>query len=318
MAVQFRQIGVPDARVTNAEVRQHLRRAQQRTESLLNRPQLPRPFALLNALKALRRAVQAAYSSLPLQRLTQLRQQLDALYDAVDRGAYFGFHPDALGAHKTLRRFYGDLTGLLVDLTEPPRSRRDPDADSVMQRFLERAQQRGWKVPAVQRIAIEEQDGFVQSIDYLRKVSILPQQLLQENTDFGITTGSIVLMTEQPIPEATLNSWTNHQEVYIVFGHYVVLPNIRLLGLLPHLATIGGSNGNAAIDVNRFVSISELLREQEGATTDNLIRYPRRIRHHYYCPLVDVAGQDRRYFRVWDVLTQQEHHGNAENKFERP
>jgi len=302
---QFRQIGVPDARTTNAEVRQQLRRAQQRTESVLNRPQLPRPSVLLNVLKALRRAVQTAYSLLPLQRLKQLEQQLDTLQDDVDRGAYFGFCPTTLGTHQTLRQFYSDLTGLLVDLTEPWRPRKQ-ETDSVLQSFMEKAAQRGWKVPATQHTATENQDGFVQSIDYVRKISIPPQQLLPSHTDFGVTTGSIVLMTEQSIPESTLNNWAQQQQdVYIVFGHYVVLPNVRLLGVLPHLATTGGSNGNATVDIERFVSISELLQDREGPILNDLIRYPRRICHHYYCPLVGVAGQDRRYFQTWDLLTQQ-------------
>jgi len=312
VAIQFRQIGVPDARTTNAEVRQCLRRAQQRTESLLNRPTLPRPPTLLNSLEALRRAITVAYASLPLQRLVQMRQRLEDLHDDVDRGVYFGVVPDTVLTTKILRQFYSDLTGLLVDLTEPLRPRKEQEDNPILKRFLEHAAKRGWKVPELQQSAAEEQDGFVQSCSYLRKISVTPQHLLAPDTDFGITTGSIVLMTEHPIPESTLSSWANEREVYIVFGHYVVLPQVQLLGVLPHLALRAESD----VNIDRFVSISDLIQEKQGSASESLIRYPRRLQHHYYCPLVDVAGSDRRYFRTWDLLIQQGHH-DAENRVGR-
>ena len=306
MAVQFRQIGVPDGRQTNAEVRQLLRRARQRTEALLNRPVLPGHSALLTALTTLQRTIQAAYTALPLQRLNQMQQRLNQLHDDVDRGAYFGFHPSTLGVDQTLRQFYSDVTGLIVDLTTPLRPRRDPEADGVLKKFLERAAERGWRVPETQPRAVEQQDGFAQSVDYLRKIAVQPQTLLPLDTEFGITTGSIVLMTEHPIPESTLASWANHQDVYVVFGHYVVLPNIRLLGVTPPLVLTNGSNGTAIVNISRFELISELVQDDTEPITDKLIRYPRRVQHHYYCPLVSVNGTDRRYFKTWDLLVQQE------------
>jgi len=309
VAVQFRQIGVPDARTTNTEVRQQLRCAQQRTESLLNRPQLPRPPTLLSALSALQRAIQAAYVSLPLQRLVQMQQRLEDLHDDVDRGVYFDTVPDVATTIKTLRRFYSDLTGLLVDLAEPRQPSRSQEDNPVLDQFLKHAQQRGWRVPDQQRPAATEQDGFVQSVSYLQKIAVAPQNLLAPGTEFGVTTGSIVLMTEHPIPESTLNSWADEREVYIVFGHYVVLPQVQLLGVLPHLAIWSEDD----ININRFVSIAKSV-QTAAAKPKNLIQYPRRVRHHYYCPLINIAATDQRYFRTWDLLVQQENNANTTNR----
>ncbi len=299
MAVQFRQIGVPDARKTNAGVRQQLRRAQQRTESLLNRPQLPRPAALLATLQLLQKTLMKAYAALPLQRLTQMHQHLDELRDDVDRSAYFGVAPDPATTTKTLRRFYSDVTGLMVNLQEP-KTQREPEPDQLLGKFLETAEQRGWKVPASKQPQQVTRDGFVQSADYVRKIAVPAQNLLAPDQDFGTTEGAIVLSTEHQIPESTLKLWADHQDVYIVFGRYVVLPKVQLLGMLPHLVL-----RDQRVNLKKFDSASELLQRRGSPPSSGLLHYPRRVQHHYYCPMVDVAGVDRHYFQTWDLLVQQ-------------
>lgn len=302
MVAQFRQIGVLSPNTANAEVRQQLRRAQQRTEALLNRPSLPRLPTLLNALVQLQKTIQDAYAVLPLQRLQQISQWLDQAHDTLEHGAFFGAVVNAPDLNQLLRRIYRDVTKLIVSLTVTPRKEQDPESDVVLKKFWERAAEHGWKVPDQQQPPTDQQDGFCQSVHYLQKVSVTPQALLPPDVDFGITTGSIVLTTEHQIPESTLTAWSNRRDVYIVFGQYIVLPEIKLLGMLPHLAT----GRSQQVDIRRFESISALVQDQDGPVTENLIRYPRRVRHHYYCPLVDVHGTDRRYFKSWDLLIKQD------------
>ena len=299
MAVQFRQIGVPDQRKTTAGVLQQLKRAQQRTETLLNRPQFPRPPVLLATLKSLQKIIMQAYAALPLQRLTQMHQRLDELRDDVDRSAYFGMVTDPAITAKILRRFYSDVTGLMVNLQEPKQV-REPEPDQLLDKFLKTAEQRGWKVPPTKQPRRVKQDGFVQSVDYLHKIAVTPHDLLDPEQSVGTTEGAIVLMTEHRIPESTLKLWADQRDVYIVFGHYVVLPKVQLFGMLPHLVL-----ADQRVNLKKFTSATEMLwRDPDSPQLSSLIHYPRRVQHHYYCPVVNVAGQDRHYFKTWDLLIQ--------------
>lgn len=300
MVAQFRQVGIPDARTTSAEVRRQLRRAQQRAEAVLNRPKFPRPAALLATITSLQQAVQTAYSLLPLHRLSSLKTKLSRLYDEIDRGAYFGFRPEALGADKDFRQIYSELTGILVDISSPFQSKQEPEPDPEFDSFLQKASRRGWKVPDKRHAVDSVNDGFAQSSSYLQKISIPTESLLSAEVDYGTLTGSIILLTDRQIPESTLRNWTSLSAVYIVFGCYVVLPHIKLMGVSPRIA-LQEADGKATLKLSNIISIANKLPEEDAAS---LIRYPRRVQQHYYCPLFSVAGQDKRYFKTWDLLVQ--------------
>lgn len=296
MTNQFRQVGVPDSNTTIATVRQYLRTAQARIESLLNRPRFPRPPTLLKSLQLLRGILQAAYDVLPLRRLEHLCGRLQLLHNQVDDGAFLGYHQED-SSYKTLRNIYSDVTGLLVELSDTPKTKNDLEQDSLLRRFLDTAQKRGWKVAEPKPEDEDQSDGFIQSIRYLNQISIPSNELLSTNTDFGITTGAIVLAPDQSIPETTLRRWAKQQDVYLVFGQYIVLPQVQLLGVSPNLVT----TEDDIISLNRFVSISNLLNKDQN---EQLIRFPKRVQHHYYCPIVNVSAYDRQHFRSWDVLTK--------------
>lgn len=310
MVSQFRQIGVPDARRTNSEIRNYLRRIQQRVESLLNRTRLPRPATLLRVIDTLHETSSAAYRKLPLQRLKQLSGNLEALRDDVECRAFLSQQDDL--TYRQLQRVYSDVTGLLVDLTEtkPKKNRED---DEIIKKFFEKAAERGWRVPdAADLGAQEEHDGFFRSWQYINKVAVDHDNLLDPDTDFGITEGAIILRTEQPIPEATLTRWAQHpldQDVYVVFGQYVVLTHCRFLGLRSDLALV---DDGPTVDLNQFISISAAIG---NGTSRHLIGSPRRIKQHYYCPVINIAAADRKYFKTWDLLLKEQNDTKNRNRW---
>ena len=305
MPAQFRQIGVPDARQTNSEVRQLLKRAQRRTETVLNRPNLPRPHSLLSALGVLRDAIQQAYGHLPLQRFTLLQQHLEELQDDVERAVHFRWNLNG-DATQALRHFYRTVSMLLQELSPQKQPRVDDETKAGLQKFLTTAAERGWRVQEQREVETIEVDGFKQSINYICKMSVSPDHLLTPDTDFGVTEASILLLHDTPIPEAVLLEWTKppyNLDVYIVFGNYVVLSRCGFLGLRPHLALATGDE-NLGINISQFATVADYLDEQGTATARNLIQSPRRVAHHYYCPVLNVQDAHRQYFRTWDLLTK--------------
>jgi len=59
-----------------------------------------------------------------------------------------------------------------------------------------------------------------------------------------------------------------------------------------------------AVNINRFITIADYLDEQGVADARHLIRSPRRVCHHYYCPMLNIQDSHRQYFRTWDLLTK--------------
>ena len=303
---QFRQIGVPDTRKTNSEVRQLLKRAQRRTETVLNRPTLPHPHTLLTSIGVLRDTVQQAYDHLPLQRFTLLQQHLEDLQDNVERAAHFSWNLNG-DITQALRHVYRTVSVLLQDLSPRKQPKLDDDTKNSLQKFLTTAAERGWRVQEQSTDSGTAIDGFGQSINYIFKMSVDPDNLLPASLDFGVTEASILLLNETPIPETVLLEWTKppyNLDVYVVFGNYVVLSHCGFLGLRPHLALLSKEDDETGVDIKRFASVADYLDDQGTADARLLIQSPRRILHHYYCPMLNVQDNHRQYFRTWDLLTR--------------
>lgn len=321
MPSQFRQVGATNARQTNAAVSRWLRRAQRRTETILNRASLPPLTTLLNALQGLQEALQQAHTYLPASPdIARLLMVVEELHSTVEHSSFFGSQPTRT-VHHTLRGFYRDLEMLLRSLGRPgTRNQRDSEIELRFHAFLETAAQRGWKVPEALPTQPVQEDGIAQSCDYVHAISKPPENILQPHTEIGLTAAPILLLNEQPIPEQVLIEWTQPPfslDVFIVFGYYVVVPNCQFLGVRPQLARIEGNDGQSGININSFVDAAHRLDVEGKTNSRNLIRYPRRVQHHYYCPVLDLNPRYRHYFSRWDMLIQQSNgvkHGNAENR----
>jgi len=313
-STQFRQVGVPDARRVATEVRRHLRHVQRRTGALLNRQRLPRPKTLLRTLDSLEEAIGKAYDRLQLRRIAMLREQLIQLSLAVQQNV--GLDPEHQDTTQTLRQIYRDSSVLLHEL-QSPRRRKTEETEQQYQAFLHAASARGWRVPESKPTTQPEADGVEQSCRYIQRVGIAPDKLLNPADQYGLVSCALLLLNDPPIPESTLVRWTREPynlDVYVVFGHYIVLPRAKVLGVHPDLAVYTGGEGIEAVNINRFAWAAEAVNN--GVTRYDLIRYPQRVQHHYYCPMLGMDPQDRRYFRKWAVLINEgSENGNAENQY---
>lgn len=302
---QFRQIGVPDSRQTNAEVKQCLRRAQRRTETLLNRSTLPQAPTLLGTLSTLQQLTKQAYESLPMRKLSMLTDQMSELHDAVERDSFFGIQPNGNSA-QALRQFYKDLTQILSQMRAPaPAKRTEPDeSKQKIKKFLEQAADRGWKVrDDLDDEPRDDVDGFTQSLSYVRKVSTTKDQLLPNEDDMGVVENtSIILIPDRSVPDSVLLSWTqppHDMDVYVVFGRYIVLNKCACMGVKPFLAL---TMPEKKPDPKRFQLVANYLDDQGALNRKDLIQHPKRVRNHYYCPLLNIPNSHHTYFRSWDLL----------------
>jgi len=290
---QFRQSGTPDLKRTNALVRQHIKKAQKRAETLLNRT--PRTPTLLSSLEAAREAIDQAYGLMPLHRLTMVSASLEEVYDRVETNAMFG-HRSNGDVTVAIQRIYRDLSVILNDLGRKPKKKQDT---SEIDKFLEKMEGRGWKVSKKDDTEGHDFDGFDRSIRHLRKVAINRDNLLDDE-DFGFIRAPVVLAHNKPIPETTLVDWTQQpfgMDVHIVFGSYVVLNDIMFLGVRPELVTDEDNKGRLRIRTHKFVDIANEVDADAGS---HVVRRPNRIHNHYYCPIFSPRYQ--KYFRSWNIV----------------
>lgn len=304
---QFRQIGVPDSRQTNSEVKLVLRRAQQRTETLLNRPRLPPASSLLTTLSTLQRLTQQAYASLPLRRLSLLTEQLEDLHENVERHSILGASPNG-DSSSALRRFHRDLTRILSQIQAPVSTKKekpDKEAQHKIKQFLEKAAERGWKVrDDVTDEPADEVDGFAQSLSYVQKIASSKEELLDRDSDMGVVTDApLLLLPDQIIPHSVLLSWTQpplSADVYVIFGRYIVINQCIFMGVTPSLALT--EPDDLVPNPRRLQLVANYLDDQGSVDRRNLIQHPKRIGSHYYCPVLSVPSGHHKYFRSWDMI----------------
>lgn len=305
---QFRQIGVPDSRQTNAEVKRCLKRAQRRTETLLNRSTLPQASSLLGTLSTLQQLTKQAYESLPMRRLSLLSDKMSELYDSVERDSFFGVRPNGNSA-VALRQFHRELTQVLNQMRAPAQPKRqapDDKAKQKIKKFLEQAADRGWKVRDEEDVEYkDEMDGFTQSLSYVKKVSTAKDCLLPIESDIGVIHGaSLILIPDRSIPDSVLLSWTQpplELDVYVVFGRYIVISRCACMGVKPFLAL---TMPDKKPDPKRFMLVANYLDGQGVLDRKHLIQHPKRVRNHYYCPLLGIPSSHHTYFRSWDLLLE--------------
>ena len=266
----FRKIGFPNTRTILL-----LRRARHSIENSL-------PGISQKALDRVARDIEAAYGALPLQRLATAVSTVKKLSPRQDAAA---------------RQLHHDLGAVLQDLSSRPKPTR-AEPEEAFQTFLKQAANRGWRVQDVEE-KIKPQDGFTESVDYIKSIALPFKSFLQQDDDFGIVQAPILLLQGSRVPKNILLDWTKPPEsrqVYVVFGRYIVVSPMQFLGIRAPLVTMQNGNG-IWLDEDKFEDVAQIL----GVTQD-VIYAPQRILHHYYCPIMTIPNQPTRRFMLgWDI-----------------
>jgi len=311
MASQLRQIGVADTRQANVAACRLLRDAQHRLKTLLQRPSFPKTSALLTTLTALQRNFQKAQQWANPADLAQLCSDTQNLYNIVDRCEFFGQRPNGT-TKETLRLLQRRLGNCLSELTEPNRPEHTDDTQRALQQFCEDIETRGWRISSSQGAPThheikEEADAYV----FLHDTIAPLETLLDSETDFGFIEAPIILLPGKSISEATLLEWTrapHNQTVYCLFGNYIVIPKTTFLGISANIMAIN-KKSSIAVRTNRVEPVLNYLLHgsdrKYNVDERSLIKYPRRVRQHYYYPVINIASRHYRHFRRWNMLIKE-------------
>jgi hypothetical protein len=272
-----------------------------RIERVLNRPTLPPPGSLLTVVATLRNTIDVAYTELPLRRLGLLRETLTSVYDSIEDDLFADRKPNG-DVTKVLRQSYARAAKLVEDLTTNTKTETEPETLLQINKFLEAAATRGWRVTECTE-DIEEQecaDGFAQSYQCIQTISPARNGLLQKDVDAGVVSAPVLLLTETTVPENVLTTWAQDVDVYIVFGSYTVITPCQFIGIAPYFVLC--KDGSMRTD--RFEIFADYLSVEGTVMHKTIIPYPRRIADHYYCPVVNVKAVQHKYFKNWDLLTK--------------
>jgi len=262
---------------------------------------------LLTGISAIRGHVQNATDVMPLQRLFLIDERLGELLDETEANHLRAVQNNG-NITSALTAVYRQLSRIIADNDQAPRRARQPERampTEDMCRFLQEAEERGWTVRSKPERRQErrtfEEDGFWQSINFIRRVAASQNALLKADAPFGLVRGPLLLL--RFISDATLHLWTkepHNYDVYVVFGRYALITNVLFVGVAARLVCMGGDECTY-IDMDKFTDVLAYTAPDIG--TDDLMPYPRPIRGHYYCPILSVGSAHRRHFAEWDMPT---------------
>lgn len=257
----------------SATVSHHIRAARQ-----IILKSLPRPTD--RAVDKVLDNLAAAYLTLPLHRITILTNIIKTA-PTVKRA-------------ESLRNVYVQLDNILQDLgheTKPA-----PTPDDPMAAFMKAISANGWKVREVEEKEEIGADGFKKSQDYIDRIAIDDEALLQ--ADFGVVGLPIVLLQGYSIPQQALNDWSlppYNLDIAVVYGRYITLSPVPCIGIEKKLVEVHKKD-ETIIDMTKFFRMAKEL------DVEMPIPFPRLVAGHYYCPVWSERDESRKFFRQWDLI----------------
>lgn len=275
----------------------HVRRARRRTETLLNRQKLPEAEALLKRIEAIHAQIRDANRLVPNRVLSQAEARLALVRIEATRDEAEGIPSNGV-ITGGLAAVYRKLSRVLSEHDKPAQMAQEERAE--LTRFLEQASERGWYRNRPETLPKME-DGFDQSIEFIRKAAARPDQLLPRGESFGLVRAPLLLLRR--VPQSVMYNWTqppSKYRVFVVFGYYALILDALFVGVDSTLLWTG-TPSNVSLDTNKFEDIVGFMARGARIPRDGLITVPRAIGGHHYCPILDIDAEERRYIAEWDI-----------------
>jgi len=184
-----------------------------------------------------------------------------------------------------------------IKCAEPAKlSSNDTHLDPILEKFRDR----GWRIPdQVHKekesfISVpDEDDEFLKSIDIIRGVQKVPRVLLSNETILGVTKFPVISFSRKRFPESVLRDCAEAGIGYVphrVFGGYLVLENMYLLGIHSSIMRMQGDSG-VIIDTDKFPQLLPYMTTEYPQWSSILrktfpVQPTKRAAFHYYCPLL--------------------------------
>jgi hypothetical protein len=276
----------------------HVRRARRRTETILNRQSLPTAPDLLKRLEAIHGQIRAANRLVPNRVLSQAQARLALVRIEANRDATDGVRSNGT-ITGGLTAIYQQLSRVLVE-SRPKPAQAAQDEREELGAFLQQASEKGWYRKPPEKLPKME-DGFEQSIDFIRSVSIASDQLLPREESFGLVRAPLLLLRR--VPQPVMYGWTrdpSNYRVYVVFGYYALILDVLFVGIDSTLLWTGTPR-DVRLDTDKFDDIVGFMARGAQIPRDGLITAPRAIGGHHYCPILDIDSETNRYFVDWDI-----------------
>lgn len=171
--------------------------------------------------------------------------------------------------------------------------------------FLEQLRSRGWKTqdpkPPPKHAPLfglddeEEFDGFEQGANLIHTLQRSSTELLPPDELMGVVKFPVISLNKKRIPESLIQFCTDPRigySVYIVFGGYMVVDNMCLLGIHKSLMWMQGDKG-VELDLDKFQHLVPYVKNHYPQWTEPLnLMYPvqpaRVVGDHCYCPLLPM------------------------------
>ncbi len=171
--------------------------------------------------------------------------------------------------------------------------------------FLEQLKSRGWKTqePKPRYAPLfgededeDEGDGFDQAANLIHTIQRPKTELLPTNVEIGIVKFPVISLNKKRIPESLIRHCTDPRigySVYIVFGGYMVVDNMCLLGIHKKLLWTEGEKG-AELDIAKFPHLVPYVKKEypqwkEPLTLMHPVQPARVVGDHCYCPLLPMS-----------------------------
>lgn len=185
----------------------------------------------------------------------------------------------------------------------------DPAYTEKMRPFLEQLRSKGWKAPEPEPVATfsplfgdddETVDDFDRGAVLIQRVRRPTTELLQEEEIVGIVKFPVISYNTKRLPESLIHKCTDHRvgySIYLVFGGYMVVENMFLLGIHKSLMWVDGEQG-VEVDIDKFMHLLPYVREHQPQWAGLLktlhpIQPARLSGSHFYCPLLPVDFLNR-------------------------
>lgn len=231
-------------------------------------------------------------------KIAKIRMRVDALTQTLNT------------AYQELEQFI-DVTPVEDPPAEEPKNKNQPEVSAeqrlleslnpeYLEPFLEIARDRGWRIhdkPSSQNIeTAEEHDGFLLSIELVQASKRNEADLLQSDQMIGIVEFPVIVVNKRTIPDQIIQTCVDPcigYSVYLVFGGYVVVKNMLMIGIHESILQVYDSDtiNQSQLATEKFAHFLPYVSSQEPiwAPTLEKLQPIQPIRHmgaHYYSPLM--------------------------------
>ena len=209
---------------------------------------------------------------------------------------------------------------------QPTAPKENEPNPSLLEDFFAKAEKdKGWKiqrgpVPKEKDPAACGDDPFGIGCQIVSDLSLPYNMLLPDDVEVGLVSFSIILLEAYRLPQTVLRECGNMSPLHKIFGSYVVLQNVTLMGIHQDLMRVVGK-GKEQIDESRFRNLIPYLSRNYPETTDVLAKtFPsgptRYARRHYYSPLLPRQLINSHQFSLgnWSFLTNRAKAGTEHSR----